>query len=73
MTLSHEPSTLIVAPKYIGGPWDGGIGPLEPPPSTMASICISLRGGRYLLEGFEQDENDEFPVDRAVYRWEVRK
>lgn len=71
--LAHEPSTLIVSPKYIGGPWDGGIGPLEPPPSTMAGVCIALRGGRYLLEGFEQDESDEFPVDRAVFRWEVVK
>ena len=72
MTLSHAPSTPVVRPKYIGGPWDGGLGPLEPPPSTMASICIMLRsGGRYVLEGFEADEDEEYPVDRAVFKWEV--
>lgn len=73
MTLSHEPSTLIIRPKYLGGPWDGGFGPLEPPPSKMSNISILITGGRYVLEGFEQDESDEFPVDRAVYRWEVGK
>ena len=71
--LAHAPSTLVVAPKYLGGPWDGGLGPLEPPPAKMTSISIQMRGGRYVLEGFEQDESEEFPVDRAVYRWEVAK
>ena len=73
MTLSHEPTTLVVRPKYLGGPWDGGLGPLEPPPATMSSISIQMVGGRYVLVGFEQDEDDEWPVDRAVFRWEVRK
>ncbi len=73
MTLSHEPSTLIVRPQYIGGPLDGGIGPLEPPPATMSSISIQMRGGRYVLLGFDHDDSDEWPVDRAVYQWEVAK
>ena len=74
MTLSHEPSTPVVRPKYLGGPWDGGLGALEPPPATMASISIQLPpGGRYVLEGFEHDESEEYPVDRAVYKWEVAR
>ena len=68
MTLAHAPSTPVVRPKYLGGPWDGGFGALEPPPATMSSISIQLPpSGRYVLEGFEHDE----AADRAVYRWEV--
>lgn len=71
--LSHGPSTLVVVPRYLGGPWDGGFGPLEPPPATVSSLVIPLRGGRYVLEGFEADPSEEYPVDRAVFRWEVGK
>lgn len=71
--LLHQPSTIVIAPKYLGGPWDGGIGPLEPPPASLASLTITMRGGRYVLEGFERDRSEEYPVDRAVYRWEVAK
>ena len=67
--MSPEPATPIVAPKYCGGPWDGGLGPLEP--STALLGTIRLRGGVYSLHGFEEEEGGDYPVDRAVYLWEV--
>lgn len=60
------PSSATTIPKYIGGPFDGGYGPVEPAAHTADSILLA--GGEYELEFFELAATPGAP-DRAVYRW----
>lgn len=74
MTLAPEAQTPWVVPYYLGGPWDGGFGALEP--AHAVSGCVRLQGGTYQLEGFQQSslyvrdkELAKVAPDRSVYRW----
>ena len=65
-----------VVPEYVGGPFDGGLGAIEPYGSTLGTIRLS--GGRYSLQGFRlarecvADELlSQVTPDRAVYLWEA--
>lgn len=78
MTLVPEATTSQVAPYYVGGPLDGGVGPIEPIHSVLG--VIRRAGGAYGLIGFQlaQDYVADVTVamrmpDRAVYQWEVVK
>jgi hypothetical protein len=53
---------------YLGGPWDGGFGPLEP--DQLISKRIDLRGGSYLLDRIE-DWHSPRCTRRAIYTWSV--
>lgn len=75
MNLYPQPATDYIVPYYIGGPMDGGFGPIEP--RTDLTGTIRRAGGRYSLQGFalsgeEVGDADLAMVtpDRAVYLWE---
>jgi hypothetical protein len=77
-TLHPHPEKPFVSPQYIGGPFDGGIGAVEP--ATDAMGTIRLNSGRYSLQGFRLSSEfvadillAQVTPDRAVYLWEVGK
>jgi hypothetical protein len=76
--LHPHPEKPFVSPEYIGGPFDGGIGPVEPATDSMG--MIRLASGVYSLQGFRLSSESVADVllaqitpDRAVYLWEARK
>jgi hypothetical protein len=77
-TLHPHPEKPFVSPQYIGGPFDGGIGAVEP--ATDAMGTIRLNSGRYSLQGFRLSSEfvadillAQVTPDRAVYQWEAKK
>jgi hypothetical protein len=76
--LHPRPEKPFVSPEYIGGPFDGGIGPVEPATDSMGMIRLAT--GFYSLQGFRLSSESVADVllaqvtpDRAVYLWEARK
>lgn len=76
--LHPQPEKPYISPEYIGGPFDGGIGAVEP--ATDALGTIRLLSGSYSLQGFRLSSEcvadillAQVTPDRAVYRWEVKK
>lgn len=76
MTLAPAPTTPYVVPMYLGGPLDGGFGPIEPAGVTAGRI--RRRGGTYELQGFQPPSDWVVDLtlamvtpDRAVYQWEA--
>jgi len=74
--MSPSAEQPYVVPEYIGGPFDGGLGAIEPYGSTLGTIRLS--GGRYSLQGFRLAREcvadgllSQVTPDRAVYLWEV--
>ena len=74
MNLSHTSATPHVRAYYIGGPLDGGVGPLEPTHSVQG--VIRRDGGQYDLIGFQLAQDYVADVlsamvwpDRCVYEW----
>jgi hypothetical protein len=68
----------FVTPEYIGGPFDGGIGAVEPASQTLGTIrlatgCYSLQGFRLSSECVADILLAQVTPDRAVYQWEVAK
>jgi hypothetical protein len=77
-TLHPHPEKPFVSPQYIGGPFDGGIGAVEPASQTVGTI--RLHSGHYSLQGFRLSSESVADIllaqvtpDRAVYLWEVGK
>jgi hypothetical protein len=75
--LHPYPEKPFVTPEYIGGPFDGGIGAIEP--ATDALGAIRLPAGSYSLQGFRLSSVcvadillAQVTPDRAVYQWEAR-
>lgn len=75
MTAQLHPKAekAYVSPEYIGGPFDGGVGSVEPSSQTLGTIRLAT--GNYSLQGFRL--SSEFVAqaapDRAVYLWEAGK
>jgi hypothetical protein len=76
--LHPAPEKPYISPEYIGGPFDGGIGAVEPATGTLGSI--RLPAGTYSLQGFRLSSEcvadillAQVTPDRAVYQWEARK
>jgi hypothetical protein len=76
--LHPNPEKPYVSPEYIGGPFDGGIGAVEPSSQTVGTI--RLASGNYSLQGFRLSSENVADIllaqvtpDRAVYLWEVGK
>ena len=76
--LHPYPEKPFVTPEYIGGPFDGGIGAIEPATDALGTIC--LPAGSYSLQGFRLSSVSVADIllaqvtpDRAVYRWEAKK
>ena len=76
--LHTRPEKPYVSPEYIGGPFDGGIGAVEPATDTLGSI--RLPSGTYSLQGFRLSSEcvadillAQVTPDRAVYQWEAKK
>ena len=76
--LHPNPEKPYVSPEYIGGPFDGGIGAVEPASQTVGTI--RLLSGHYSLQGFRLSSENVADIllaqvtpDRAVYLWEVGK
>jgi len=76
--LHPYPEKPFVSPEYIGGPFDGGIGAVEPATDTLGTI--RLPSGFYSLQGFRLSSEcvadillAQVTPDRAVYQWEVKK
>lgn len=77
-TLHPQPEKPFVSPEYIGGPFDGGIGAVEPATDALGSI--RLPSGTYSLQGFRLSSEcvadillAQVTPDRAVYQWEATK
>lgn len=77
-TLHPYPEKPYISPEYIGGPFDGGIGAVEPATDTLGTI--RLAGGTYSLQGFRLSSEciadillSQVTPDRAVYLWEAGK
>jgi hypothetical protein len=75
--LHPYPEKPFVTPEYIGGPFDGGIGAIEPATDTLGTI--RMPAGSYSLQGFRLSSVSVADIllaqvtpDRAVYRWEAR-
>jgi len=75
--LHPYPEKPFVTPEYIGGPFDGGIGAIEPATDTLGTI--RMPAGSYSLQGFRLSSASVADIllaqvtpDRAVYRWEAR-
>ena len=76
--LHPYPEKPFVTPEYIGGPFDGGIGAIEPATDTLGTI--RMPAGSYSLQGFRLSSVSVADIllaqvtpDRAVYRWEAKK
>ena len=76
--LHPNPEKPYISPEYIGGPFDGGIGAVEPATDTLGTI--RLPSGVYSLQGFRLSSEcvadillAQVTPDRAVYLWEVGK
>ena len=77
-TIHPAPEKPYISPEYIGGPFDGGIGAVEPATDTLGTI--RLPSGVYSLQGFRLSSEcvadillAQVTPDRAVYLWEVGK
>jgi hypothetical protein len=75
--LHPHPEKPYISPEYIGGPFDGGIGAVEPATDALGSI--RMPAGTYSLQGFRLSSENVADIllaqvtpDRAVYRWEAR-
>jgi hypothetical protein len=75
--LHPAPEKPYISPEYIGGPFDGGIGAVEPATDTLGSI--RLPAGTYSLQGFRLSSEcvadillAQVTPDRAVYQWEAK-
>jgi hypothetical protein len=71
------PEKPYVSPEYIGGPFDGGIGAVEPASQTAGTIRLAT--GTYSLQGFRLSSEcvadillAQVTPDRAVYQWEAK-
>jgi hypothetical protein len=76
--LHPHPEKPFVTPEYIGGPFDGGIGAIEPATDTLGTI--RMPAGSYSLQGFRLSSASVADIllaqvtpDRAVYHWEAKK
>ena len=76
-TLHQHPEKPYISPEYIGGPFDGGIGAVEPASQTVGTI--RLLSGHYSLQGFRLSSENVADIllaqvtpDRAVYLWEAK-
>jgi hypothetical protein len=76
--LHPHPEKPYISPEYIGGPFDGGIGPVEPASQTAGTIRLAT--GHYSLQGFRLSSEcvadillAQVTPDRAVYQWEAKK
>jgi hypothetical protein len=76
--LHPKPEQPYVSPEYIGGPFDGGIGSVEPASQTAGTIRLAT--GNYSLQGFRLSSENVVDIllaqvtpDRAVYQWEAGK
>jgi hypothetical protein len=77
-TLRPHYEKPFITPEYIGGPFDGGIGAVEPASQTLGTIRLAT--GSYSLQGFRLASEcvadillAQVTPDRAVYLWEVEK
>jgi hypothetical protein len=77
-SLHARPEQPYVSPEYVGGPFDGGIGAVEPATDTLGTI--RLASGVYSLQGFRLSRENVADIllaqvtpDRAVYWWEAKK
>jgi hypothetical protein len=77
-TLRPHYEKPFITPEYIGGPFDGGIGAVEPASQTLGTIRLAT--GSYSLQGFRLASEcvadillAQVTPDRAVYQWEVGK
>jgi hypothetical protein len=76
--LHPQPEKPYISPEYIGGPFDGGIGSVEPASQTAGTIRLAT--GNYSLQGFRLSSENVVDIllaqvtpDRAVYQWEAKK